>query len=131
MKFSSWRLSIILVALSSCNSIPHNDCKSFREGTFKMYSKSDNSYIIIHREDSIQTETIMKTGNSVKWKVIWKNDCEYSLQFINTNYARKNEGEKVPTLTYEIIKTSDNYYIFKEEFHLFKEGFIDTLWISK
>ena len=96
-----------------------------------MYSKSDNSYIIIHREDSIQTETIMKTGNSVKWKVIWKNDCEYSLQFINTNYARKNEGEKVPTLTYEIIKTSDNYYIFKEEFHLFKEGFIDTLWISK
>jgi len=58
------------------------NCQNFKTGTFEIYV--DTLRIIIERNLEFQVErTIL--GNS-KYKITWKNDCEYDTELIETDF---------------------------------------------
>src|SRR5689334_19062119 len=75
--------AIMICALTSCKSNNSTDCSRFRTGRFELHSEADNSNTIIVRNDSIQSETNDRTGETVKTKIKWPGDCEYELTFID------------------------------------------------
>jgi len=82
VKFLKYIYGLFFIIIISCggnNKI--YDCSKFKKGKFYIKRKLDNSYWIIERNDSIQTETNSKTGNKVTSKITWTSPCEYELYY--------------------------------------------------
>lgn len=89
----------------------NNNCKSFRTGKFKLVDDKINKEYLIIRNDSIQIETELKTGQVTKFKINWESDCKYTLTFIE---ARQEiiDFYKNKKLNIEIVEIYDNGYKF-------------------
>ncbi len=87
-------------------------CKDFKTGKFTLTDKKIEGKYIIERNDSLQIETDLTTGNTSKYNVKWVNDCDYELRIIEGRdeimdfYAGK-------VLTIRIIETYKNSYKFE------------------
>src|ERR1043165_873185 len=57
----------------------YSDCSSLRTGMF------EDESMIIERADSLQRQTIKKTGKVEKYKIEWRNECEYELWRVSDN----------------------------------------------
>ena len=70
-KFNGFYFYILSFVLSACASTQsQSSCNNFKQGKFKLASHFDNSYSIIERHDTIQTETNSKTGQVVTAKIM-------------------------------------------------------------
>ena len=67
---------------------------------------------IIERTDSIQIETLLKTGDKSKFKVKWINDCEYELIIMEGPEVimKYYEGK---TLAVRLTETFHDHYTFE------------------
>lgn len=70
----------VLVLFTNCYS--KTDCKLFKNGKFKIIDENSNNESIIERNDSIQIEKNLTTGDVSEYIVNWTNDCEYTLKII-------------------------------------------------
>ena len=125
----------VIVLLVSC--VPpksSNDCDKLKKGKFKLYSKIDNTSWIIDRQDSIQYETNLKTGEVTIMQITWIAQCEYQLLRLN-NTEKKGDSlisaiRKKPLLT-KVTAIAKDYYVFESH----KEGipmrYSDTLWFYR
>lgn len=88
-----------------------NDCRSYRTGKFKLVDDKNNKEYLIIRNDSIQTETNLKTSEVSTFKIVWESNCKYILTIIE---ARQEimDFYKNKKLYIEIIETYDDGYKF-------------------
>lgn len=126
---------ILLLLFTACSStIKKSDCYNFKNGEFKLASHSDNSYFIIARHDSIQTETNNKTGQTVTAKILWINPCEYELKY---QRQIRNKPDTITSflqnkpLRVKITKATKEYCIFETYFESVNRKYVDTLWRLK
>lgn len=74
-------LSLLLaIAWPLAESKTTSDCKEFRTGKFKLLTEVGE--YLIERNDSIQIETDLLTGETSKYQVSWVNDCQFELRII-------------------------------------------------
>src|SRR5258707_15280505 len=76
-------LIISMLLLCSCT---HNqlNCSAVHNGEFLLRPSSGDAYSIV-RSGNLQTETNITTGGVHKERVVWKNDCQYTLYRILDN----------------------------------------------
>lgn len=92
------------------------DCAKFKTGKFK---NIENGIVAaeIERDDTIQIE---KYGEiEVRLKIVWIDDCNYRLIFIEGNDAFWNSRPKdspTPDLIVRIIETNENSYLQESRF---------------
>ena len=134
-KFHGLCFYLLSFLLSACASTQRqSNCNNFKQGRFKLASHFDNSYSIIERHDTMQTETNSKTGQVVTAKITWTNSCEYELQYQtqtrNSNDTINSFLQTRPLKT-KIIKASKVYCIFEAHVDNVNLKYIDTLWRLK
>ncbi|WP_438967096.1 hypothetical protein [Flavobacterium sp.] len=72
------RLLLLLVLVFSLSTFGQN-CKSYKEGKFKLEDNSNGITYIIERKGDIQTERIEGQNEVLDFKVKWLSDCKYML----------------------------------------------------
>ncbi len=113
----------IFILMASCS--PAKSCKSFKTGKFTLIDNQKNLEYTIERNDSIQTETNVKTGQVTKFKIDWESDCKYSLTMI---YGRQEimDYYKNRKLRIEIVEIYDDGYKFSTKL----DGFDQTKYLT-
>ncbi|MCF7559815.1 hypothetical protein L3X39_04130 [Sabulilitoribacter multivorans] len=103
---------ITFICFLSCDS--QTDCSSFKNGKFKIVDKKLNHESIIERNDSIQIERNLETGEESKYLIKWSGDCEYSLQITSGSEEVLNVL-KDKLIFVKIISTERDGYTFQVE----------------
>jgi hypothetical protein len=131
MKRPSTTLFIISTfLLTSCATRSQKSCDDFKNGKFILKSRFDDSYSIINRNDSIQTEINSKTGDIVTAKIRWTSACAYELQY---QTQTKNSSDTIVQylqarpLKTTITKTTKNYCVFESHVDSVDLKYVDTL----
>ena len=87
------------------------DCKSVKNGNFKTISEGGTTKII--RKGSVHTEINEAANFNAEFKVVWLNDCSYTLQPRKIISKGKLEDiNKDDILTVKITAVTDAYYSF-------------------
>jgi hypothetical protein len=106
-------LIIMIFFASVSNSTGQNpDCNKVKTGKFKLIDSTLNLSYLIERNDSIQTETDLTTGEQSKFHVKWISECIYELEIISGN-KEVEAFYKDRNLKVEILAVTDNGYIYK------------------
>jgi hypothetical protein len=138
-KTSSRYLSAIICILglnvsSSCNSTLQNqECDKFKNGEFYLKLKPGNTIISIKRNDSIQVETNIATGEIITSKVKWTGACENEMLFLSQSNDPADsfpEFLKNKPVKSRIIKTGKNYYVFESKTDNINFTYADTMWLG-
>ncbi len=85
-------------------------CSSFRSGNF-LYTDENNITWELSRNGKRQTETNKKTGKTVKFRILWLNECEYRLTQVWTNIRERRKWNRAH-YTYRIIATTARSYTY-------------------
>lgn len=96
------------------------DCKAVQQGAFNGLIGEDK--LSVTRSSDIQTEII---GSTIRqFRLTWTNDCTYELTEKNlaTNLTNHDGHEIITNSVIEIIKVTDEYYLYK----LYKKGDNET-----
>ncbi len=127
-------LIISMLLLCSCT---HNqlNCSAVHNGEFLLRPSSGDAYSIV-RSGNLQTETNITTGGVHKERVVWKNDCQYTLYRILDNGTTQdgidsffsNKGIDVT-----IAATTDSSYVFLIRMDSARKGMVlvDTMKIVR
>lgn len=130
-------LSFMWPSLSYCqkNSLT---CTDFKNGIFYIYPKNSQDQFFCRRDGEFQYEVSLKDqhADTTVWKIIWTDDCTYTLKYISGGKEIDEESKKLlkkHKLAYEIIKSTNDYYVFK--------GYLDntsgnafqadTMWVTE
>ena len=116
------------INFTSCKNAATKDCRKFSFGNFILHDKKSSREFLIKRFDSTQIETEISSGKVSEWKITWVTDCKYNLYLLRDDYEMLKNSKEVPSPTFEIITATEKYYVFKQEFSLFSNGYIDTIW---
>ncbi len=63
------------------------DCTKFKTGKFYYRGDKDGNLYKVVRNDSIQIETVIRTGNYAKFGIVWTGPCEYTLTFKSQHFS--------------------------------------------
>lgn len=63
------------------------DCEKFKKGTFYHKLDGDTTLYRIERNDTIQKETMVRTGDYITLKISWVAPCEYDLTFLSQHIS--------------------------------------------
>ncbi len=88
------------------------DCQAVKTGVFKLEDIESGRTYRIERTSTIQTETLMHSGDTSKYNVTWINDCKYELRIIEGR-EEVFEFYKDKILKIEITETYSDRYSFK------------------
>lgn len=132
-------ISILVASISPLlmfsQSIKTNNCSKVKQGTFYFYPVKGQSVFTIIRENGIQKEINIKTGDTTFWKIRWRSACEFNLKFIRKSRFVSNE-EKLFYNSHlsvvRILNVSKDYYIFNAGLDSLnvKNVLTDTLWFK-
>jgi hypothetical protein len=92
--------------------VPVTTCRDFKTGKYVLIDDKINGKYLIERNDTLQIEKDMNTGNTSKYRVTWVSDCEYHLAIIDgpediMNFFRGK------ILTIRIVETYRDSYKFE------------------
>ena len=112
------------------------DCENLKSGVYFEYPKNTNDKYIYYRDNNIQQEINITTGDTAVWKIKWNNDCSYSLSFLESNaelYKKIKKRLKKHTLLYKIAATTEDYYIYSGYLNNSNGTFVgaDTIWLKE
>ena len=62
-----------------------HDCAYFKTGQFRIVDEAMGYEAMIERDENYQTEYTKGTGNIAKYKIDWKDDCNFELELVETN----------------------------------------------
>ena len=135
-KINSFIVVIFLtLSITSCLSKPSSvNCSTYKNGEFRYKFSLDGKFIFfsIKRNDSLQYEKNLTTGESAVYKITWVDSCTYELQYLkgNTHSSQEElEMRKKAIITTKIIGGSEKFYLFKTSSSLNKIGLTDTIWV--
>lgn len=106
-------LFIIILNVPYTFSQTDEKCNSLKKGTFLlMDSVHGNTLIVRNRKTQIEYGEISKL--KLKLKIVWKDDCIYSLKLLKVISNPNNIiVPKTYLLTAEIIEVSEYYYVVR------------------
>lgn len=122
----------LLMPLLSIAQKKNTECGDLRAGNFYYYSAIDNNHYTYIREDNIQKEVHKESGDTSIWRILWKNDCEYRLEYISGNRIfdalEKKEVDQINVLV-KVVEVTKEYYRY-EAYRPVKQILLtsDTLW---
>jgi hypothetical protein len=134
------KLSIIIIGAFSILSLsfllPNSQCDLFKKGRFHFYPKDSKSHYLIIREDSLQSEINLKTGDTSFWKIKWLSGCEFNCSYISGIKSKSTAQQDFfnkSNLTVSIVYTSKDFYVYDGIFQsgLFTKQFNDTMWLNE
>ncbi len=86
------------------------DCREFKQKRYYYYLEANGSKTRVEIHEGFWTDTFTDSTYS-KLKLKWLNDCEFEIEFIESNNeSRKNMSKKGDTYRYSIIDRKENYY---------------------
>ncbi|MDZ4072686.1 MAG: hypothetical protein U1C70_12735 [Sediminibacterium sp.] len=86
------------------------DCREFKQKRYYYYLEANGSKTRVEIHEGFWTDTFTDSTYS-KLKFKWINDCEFEIEFIESNNeSRKNMSKKGDTYRYSIIDRKENYY---------------------
>lgn len=111
MKTTLYILTIIACLISLSSFSQNATCKDYKTGRFILHDKETQMHFSIERNDSIQTETNLRSGEVAKFRVGWESDCKYNLQLIEGSQELM-DFVKDTILRVEIIEVFEDGYKF-------------------
>ncbi len=90
------------------NSTP--DCPSFHTGDY-LYTDSTGDTWELKRNKQHQTERNKRNGISIKFRILWLNDCEYRLTQIWSNDRNRRKWNRAH-YSYRIISTTPTSFMY-------------------
>ena len=86
------------------------DCREFKQKRYYYYLEANGNKTRVEIHEGFWTDTFTDSTYS-KLKFKWINDCEFEIEFIESNNeSRKNMSKKGDTYRYSIIDRKENYY---------------------
>jgi len=82
--------ALLLILLLSFNTDPDPGCAKFKKGNFFYKSINDTELYRVERDDSIQKETRVSSGDYILLKILWVNPCEYDLTFLSQHILKSD-----------------------------------------
>jgi hypothetical protein len=130
--------AIIITAFlfTSCSSSSGKEsCNQYRTGKFRYHVKGKNNgnYFVIERDETTQKETNEKTHVTSTASIKWISNCTYELQYLegaNHLSASSSRLRKSTVIRTEIVKGTDNYYIFRSRSSESAAILLDTMWVE-
>ncbi len=115
---------ILLVLALTLTSISYgqDDCKNFRNGTFKLVDKTTGTVFLIKRKGNIQTEEIEGEKEGYTFHVNWISDCMYTLYPTKETLAKNEDFARY--LYVEITEIREKSIILKSTMKEFPEMII-------
>ena len=96
---------LIVIFIASCNT---RKCKNYHTGSFSM--NIENMDVDVFRDKEYQYEYYEE--DSVKFRITWLNDCQYSLRLLETSIDREL-GFLDTLISTKITKTFPSGYEFE------------------
>lgn len=132
LKLPFWTLiALIVLVVLNCTLPKEKTCDQFKIGDFEY--RSNGLLYLIGRGDTVQTEVNKANGDITKNSIKWISNCSYQLRILESNSIYLDSINKLrmaSTLTVEILRWTDDYYIYKSQSDLVDHVVIDTLWIA-
>ena len=130
--------AIIITAFlfTSCSSSSGKEsCNQYRTGKFRYHVKGKNNgnYFVIERDETTQKETNEKTHVTSAASIKWTSNCTYELQYLegaNHLSASSSRLKKSTVIRTEIVKGTDEYYIFRSRSSASAAILLDTMWVK-
>ena len=86
------------------------DCREFKQKRYYYYLEANGNKTRVEIHEGFWTDTFTDSTYS-KLKLKWLNECEFEIEFIESNNeSRKNMSKKGDTYRYSIIDRKENYY---------------------
>ncbi len=109
-------------------------CSGLEQGLFFYYSNKSSDYVFI-REEGLQKEINLATGDTSLWNLEWKSNCTYLLSYVSGGHLETLQKSSGKTFVFavKIMKTTSDYYVYSS--YMDKLGgtllTTDTLWLKK
>jgi hypothetical protein len=130
--FTGILIGVALFAACGTPTPKECNCSKFKNGHFIYKAQSGFTYTI-ERNDSIQLETDVKTGDYTKLRIKWRDSCNYEVLMMETTIATsdsmKNVRKTIP-FRIRIVSTAKDYYTFRGQREMGKIV-TDTIWVDK
>jgi len=133
-QWCNWMLlsSVLLLAFGYTDG---TDCQKLRNGEFYYYSTPTRGRVEVKRQDSLQIEINPVTGDIVRSKIIWKNNCQYTLYVNAFSLSKLSKMDSLLSVTPgEVVITNitPRYYECKLTLKVFGKTFnkLDTIYIK-
>ncbi len=128
-------LLILMPLFSFCQENKLN-CEALKNGVFYNYPRNSDENIIQIREGNLMKEVTIGKKDTVIWKVKWKNNCTYSLQYLSGDVGSKEilELVKKHSLDFRIDSITADYYLYTGFFDNEKKWMSftrDTIWMKE
>lgn len=86
------------------------DCKEFKQRRYYYYLEADGNKTKVEIHEGLWIDTFTDNTYS-KLKFKWLNECEFEIEFIESNNeSRKNMSKKGDAYRYSIIERTEKYY---------------------
>jgi hypothetical protein len=95
--------------------------------------KKNYNYFVIERDETTQRETNEKTHVTSTASITWTSDCAYELQYLEgANHLSPTSSrlKKSTLIRTEIVKGTDDYYIFRSKSNGSAAALYDTMWVD-
>lgn len=100
------------------------DCKKFKNGTFEIRNTDPEiGNVIFKRRGKLQTEESLLYGQKIKLKVVWIDQCTYTLvhkKQLSKSGTDDLEFQEEAVITVKIIETKNNSYIQESRSNLYE-----------
>ncbi len=116
--------------------LSNTPCVLFKKGRFHFYPKDSKIHYVVIREDSLQSEINLKTGDTSFWKIKWLSDCEFNCSYISgikSSSKAEQDFFNKSILRISIVDGSKDYYVYDALFQSgsFTKQFNDTMWLRE
>ena len=110
------------------------NCSKVKQGSFYYYSKDSRDKVDIERSDSMQLETVKKTGQILKNKIVWNSDCVYTMYINALSNSKLNKMDSLLAsipISVDIFEVNDQYYVCRSKFTIMgkERETVDTIYI--
>ena len=131
-------LLISFLALSCSTGKQDPECEKFHEGKFLIKSKNGIPGFLLIRNDVMQYETNLVTGDISVFNIDWLDQCEYELHYLyqkkkdSSLPAKKIIPDSVRVIPWRtrILKSGKDYYVFEAGKEGINKKLVDTIWVD-
>ncbi len=103
------------VAVKPGTELKHDACLNFLKYKNYYYLSSDGDTVKLTIDKNVWTDHF-NDGTYSKLKFYWVNDCEFEIEFIESdNYLRKQFSKPGDKYKYQIIQKGEKYYFMSAE----------------
>jgi len=107
-------LSLMLLSFAAAAQAQPTNCADFRNGVFRIDDEETGTTTMITRKGGKQRERMGDSSSTLK--VVWLNDCTYTLELIDRKSRSKGADtgggfDRTIVLKVEILETGTDHYI--------------------